>query len=138
MKLNRIIETCLYSRNLERSERFYSETLGLNLIRKEENRHLFYRCGNTMLLIFNPIHTNQEQTYVNGNKIPLHGTTGAAHIAFSVERNQFKSWKSHLKEKGIEIESSVKWPGGLKSIYFRDPAGNSLEIIESGMWNIEE
>ncbi len=138
MELEKIIETCLYASSLEDSEHFYSEILGLKLIRKEEGRHLFYRCGDAMLLIFNPNHTSEEQTFVNNRPIPLHGATGSIHVAFSVDQNEFKDWKSRLKSKGVNIESSVKWPGGLKSIYFRDPAGNSLEIIESGMWNIED
>ena len=138
MELNKILETCLYAKNLDEAERFYSEDLGLKLIRKEEERHLFYRCGDSMLLIFNPEHTSEVQTYVNERPIPLHGADGSIHLAFSVDQKEFKEWKSRLKNKNIEIESSIKWPSGLKSIYFRDPSGNNLEIIESGMWNIGE
>jgi catechol 2,3-dioxygenase-like lactoylglutathione lyase family enzyme len=137
MKLNKIIETCLYAEDLDAAETFYSETLNLTLIRKEEGRHLFYRCGDSMLLIFNPGHTASEQTYVDEKPIPLHGANGATHIAFSADKHLLNEWKMRLKNHGVEIESKVKWPGGLKSIYFRDPAGNSLEIIENGMWNLD-
>src|SRR6056297_97033 len=138
MELKKVLETCLYAKNLNDSEHFYSDILEFKLIRKEEGRHLFYRCGDSMLLIFNPDHTTEEQTYVNDRPVPLHGAFGSIHVAFAVDQNEFKDWKSRLKRKSIKIESSIKWPGGLKSIYFRDPAGNSLEIIESGMWNIDE
>ncbi len=42
-----------------------------------------------------------------------------------------------LKAAGIEIESEVHWPNGGRSIYFRDPAGNSLECAEAKIWGIE-
>ena len=31
---------------------------------------------------------------------------------------------------------NVTWPNGARSIYFRDPAGNSLECAEPGLWSI--
>jgi catechol 2,3-dioxygenase-like lactoylglutathione lyase family enzyme len=35
---------------------------------------------------------------------------------------------------GIAVEAEVTWPGGGRSLYFRDPAGNSLEIAEARIW----
>jgi catechol 2,3-dioxygenase-like lactoylglutathione lyase family enzyme len=34
------------------------------------------------------------------------------------------------------IEAEVEWPKGGRSIYFRDPSGNSLEFAESKIWNL--
>jgi catechol 2,3-dioxygenase-like lactoylglutathione lyase family enzyme len=38
-----------------------------------------------------------------------------------------------LREKGVEIEREISWSGG-RSVYFRDPAGNSVEFVEGEIW----
>ena len=43
---------------------------------------------------------------------------------------------SGLREKGIAIEADFVWPGGGRSIYFRDPSGNSLEFGEPKIWGL--
>jgi catechol 2,3-dioxygenase-like lactoylglutathione lyase family enzyme len=35
---------------------------------------------------------------------------------------------------GVPIEQEHQWPGGARSLYFRDPSGNSLELITRGAW----
>ena len=134
MKIQGILETCLYASNLNELEEFYQQLPGLQLVAKETGRHLFYRCGNSMLLIFNPLHTSTVQSNIQGDNIPLHGTTGEGHIAFSVSQDELPQWKRQLRLMSVEIESEVTWPGGSTSIYFRDPAGNSLELASSQIW----
>ena len=34
------------------------------------------------------------------------------------------------------IEADFEWPGGGRSIYFRDPAGNCLEFAEPRIWKL--
>lgn len=132
-----VAETCLYAENLEEAERFYSEILGLQLVLKEEHRHIFFRCGNSMLLIFNPHHTKNQQTEVDGNPVPLHGATGSIHVAFSVEPEDYTAIKDVIQDFGIAIESEISWPNSSRSFYFRDPANNSLEILTGDMWNLK-
>jgi len=134
MKITGILETCMYAEDLTAAEAFYGLLPGLEPVSKEPGRHLFYRCGESMLLIFNPTHTSTEQTSVGGQDIPLHGPKGPGHIAFSIEGNEVEEWKEFLKKKSIIIESEITWPNGSVSIYFRDPAGNSLEIVSPDIW----
>jgi catechol 2,3-dioxygenase-like lactoylglutathione lyase family enzyme len=42
-----------------------------------------------------------------------------------------------LNEKNIKIEKEVTWKKGTHSIYFRDPAGNLVEIITPGSWLVD-
>jgi catechol 2,3-dioxygenase-like lactoylglutathione lyase family enzyme len=35
---------------------------------------------------------------------------------------------------GIEIEADFRWPNGARSLYFRDPAGNSVELADPAIW----
>jgi len=134
MKVNGILEACLYTENLPEAQEFYSKFPGIDLVSEEEGRHVFFRCGSSMLLIFNPNHTANEQTDVEGKPIPLHGTTGAGHVAFSIQEGDVNKWKEFLQKENIDIESEVDWPGGHSSIYFRDPAGNSLELVTPEIW----
>jgi catechol 2,3-dioxygenase-like lactoylglutathione lyase family enzyme len=134
MKPDGVMESCLYARDLAAAEGFYTSVLGLGMIVREEGRHVFFRCGAGVLLIFNPDHTSQEETHVDGALVPLHGTTGAGHLAFRVASDTLVSWRRRLDERGIAIESEVKWPRGGHSIYFRDPAGNSVELVTPETW----
>jgi catechol 2,3-dioxygenase-like lactoylglutathione lyase family enzyme len=134
MRIEGVIETCIYASDLNAAERFYGQILKLEQVSKEQNRHLFYKCGDGMLLIFNPEHTASEQTFVNGNPVPLHGSTGPGHLALAVESQDIPKWKERLNKWNINIESEITWPNGFNSIYFRDPAGNSIELVASGFW----
>ena len=49
-----ILETVLYVKDLAAVEGFYRDVLGLAPFAKVASRHLFYRCGDQVLLIFNP------------------------------------------------------------------------------------
>src|SRR5690625_6139180 len=87
-----------------------------------------------MLLIFNPTHTSIEQDEVDGQIVPLNGSRGAAHIAFSIKKEDLRKWREFFNENHIPIESEVTWPNGIVSLYFRDPAGNSLEVVSPDLY----
>lgn len=58
------------------------------------------------------------------------------HFAFSIPADEFDSWQRELKAKGIMIESIVTWPGNARSLYFRDPDENLVELLTPGFWRI--
>lgn len=134
MKISGILETCLYAKDLDEAKSFYSKFPGIELVSEEEGRHLFFKCGSGMLLIFNPNHTSTEQTQIDGSKIPLHGAEGEGHLAFSIDENDLNEWKQFFDTNQISIESEVTWPNGSVSLYFRDPAKNSLELVSPTIW----
>ena len=43
---------------------------------------------------------------------------------------------THLEGAGIAIEADFEWPGGGRSLYVRDPAGNSVEFAEPRIWKL--
>lgn len=132
--LSGVLETAVYADDLDKAEHFYSQVLGLPKIFTQPGRLLAFRSQESILLVFNPAQTEREQITVNGGIVPLHGTHGAGHIAFRVTENEMAPWRSHLHSAGVKIESEVTWPNGARSIYFRDPAGNSLELATPKMW----
>ncbi|MCJ8149126.1 VOC family protein [Shinella sedimenti] len=133
--LEGILETALYADDLDAAEAFYGELLGLQKITRQANRHVFFRCGPGVLLIFNPQETI-EPPPPHAFPVPVHGARGPGHVCFRVPGRELDFWVQKLVEAGITIEADFHWPNGARSIYFRDPAGNSLECAEPGLWNI--
>jgi catechol 2,3-dioxygenase-like lactoylglutathione lyase family enzyme len=126
----RILESCVYAEDLEAADTFYGGVLGLKLHSAAEGRHRFYHCGDSMVLIFNPVATNE----CHPDGIPCHGSHGQEHLCWAVEREELDPWRAHLQKSGVEIEHEQTWPNGARSIYFRDPAGNSLEFATPRLW----
>jgi catechol 2,3-dioxygenase-like lactoylglutathione lyase family enzyme len=60
MKPARILESALYVTDLDAAEDFYREVLGLELLTKAAGRHVFFRCGDGVLLLFNAEATRQQ------------------------------------------------------------------------------
>jgi catechol 2,3-dioxygenase-like lactoylglutathione lyase family enzyme len=127
-----ILETVLYARDLAAAEDFYERVLGLTLHAKDANRHVFYKLESQMLLIFNPEVT---RTSSKGHlPVPGHGATGDGHVCFAATADELDGWRTRFSKLGIAIEADFEWPGGGRSIYIRDPAGNSLEFAEPRIW----
>lgn len=131
----RILETVLYAPDLRRIEDFYRRVLGLEPFAVELGRHIFYRCGDQMLLIFNPDVT-QFPTAGASLPVPPHGAEGEGHVCFGASGENIPQWLTKLESLGVPIEADFEWPRGGRSIYFRDPAGNCLEIAEPRIWGI--
>jgi catechol 2,3-dioxygenase-like lactoylglutathione lyase family enzyme len=131
-----ILETVLSAKDLGAIEAFYRRVLGLEPYAVVPGRHVFYRCGNQMLLIFNP-----EATRVppkpGSLPVPPHGTDGEGHVCFRATAAQIVEWRSRLEKLGVAIEADFEWPDGGRSIYFRDPCGNVLEFAEPRIWGLQ-
>ena len=138
MQPSAILETALYAQNLSECEAFYTNVIGLQLFAKFENRHVFYKVGESMFLLFNPDETKIVGPPINGAIVSPHGSYGAGHAAFRMKENEIDGWRAQLQKHAIEIESEITWPHGGFSIYFRDPAGNSVELATPALWGLRE
>ncbi len=127
-----VLETILYAEDLDAAEAFYGGVLGFEKHWREGERQVFYRLDGSMLLIFNPVETAKPVT--GKLPVPPHGATGPGHACFAATAEEIADWRAHLVAEGVEIESDFEWPQGGRSIYFRDPAGNSLEFAEPRIW----
>jgi catechol 2,3-dioxygenase-like lactoylglutathione lyase family enzyme len=136
MKPDAILETVIYGDDIAAMERFYGDVLGLELHWKAEGHTAMFRCGRQMLLIFNPAIT-ETQTLDADPPVPAHGARGAGHVCFAASRVEIERWQDHLEANGIAIEAQFEWPRGGYSLYFRDPAGNSVEFAEPRIWGFQ-
>lgn len=132
MRVREVLETCVYAHDLEAAERFYREVMGMEPISRVEGRHVFFRCGHGVFLVFDPDATR------GGGPLPPHGVRGSSHVAFAVRGHELDGWRAQLAEHGVEVEREHEWPGGGRSLYFRDPAGNSVELTTPRIWSIDE
>lgn len=133
-----VLETCLYAADLAAAERFYGEVLGLAPFARVAGRHAFFRCGGAMLLVFDPAVTATTPGAVGGVPVPAHGAAGAGHVAFAVAEAALAGWEARLAAAGVAIEARIDWPGGGRSLYVRDPAGNSVELATPRIWALPE
>ncbi|MEM6481638.1 MAG: VOC family protein [Pseudomonadota bacterium] len=131
--LDGVLEAALYTDDLNAARVFYRDIMGLTELVAVPERHVFFRAGSTILLVFNPDATK----VLSGNPalpVPPHGAHGPGHLCFAASGPAIQSWHDRLSVAGYPIEADFRWPGGARSIYFRDPAGNSLEIAEPDLW----
>jgi catechol 2,3-dioxygenase-like lactoylglutathione lyase family enzyme len=128
-----ILEAAVYAADLDAAEAFYGGVLGLERMMRAGNRHVFFRVGSTILLVFNPAETEHADP---GARLPVppHGARGPGHVCFTASAEDLDGWRTRLREALVEIEAEVDWPNGARSIYVRDPAGNSVEFAESRLW----
>ena len=126
----RVYETVLYSQDVPTTTAFYSEAIGLRLVDGPDELAAAFRLDDGgVLLIFDPARSGMPK-----RPVPSHGSEGPGHIAFSVGEGELDACADELRSRGIEIEREVEWPQGGRSIYVRDPAGNSVELVEGDLW----
>jgi len=130
MRVERLLETAIYGPDLDALEQFYVELLGLEPVARTPGRNVVLRCGASALILFDPAASGAA-----GGLFPQHDGPGRGHIAFSVPLADFPLWRDHLTAAGIPIEREIAWPDGNVSLYFRDPAGNSVELAPPTLWN---
>jgi catechol 2,3-dioxygenase-like lactoylglutathione lyase family enzyme len=109
---------------------FYTNILGLQFVCEEKDRYAFLKAGQSMLLIFNPNKTLASDA--SNTQLPTHGAfapPSIIHFALEINEDNYGEARSILNEKNVKIEKEVTWEKGTNSIYFRDPAGNLVEII---------
>ncbi|MDQ4149789.1 MAG: VOC family protein [Actinomycetota bacterium] len=130
-----VLETVLYFSFEDETRRFYEEVMGMHLIGQARGRHLFFRAGSSVFLLFNAEATKK------GTSLPAHGSTGQGHVCFLVPPSSYEGWKEHLAKNGIDVLQEVDWPSNTpevppsgSSFYFRDPSGNLLEIANADFW----
>ena len=134
-----ILETALYAPDLDAAEAFYGTVLGLPKVTRAGNRHVFFRLPAAMLLIFNSSETERPPADPTPSRSRPTAPAAPATSPSPPPPQELDRWRARLEAAGISIEADFRWPGsGARSIYVRDPAGNSVEFAEPRLWGFGE
>lgn len=120
-------EIALRCTDLNQMAKFYEEVIGLELLRRFENSAFFriaegYAGHTQILALFDRANT---EDYVGLDP----ARTTVDHIAFAIHLDDFESECQRLRDAGCDVLTTVhpwvKW----RSLYVRDPEGNSVELV---------
>ena len=135
MKVSGILETALSVADPAASAAFYKRLFGFDTLLDTDRMVALSVAGRGVLLLFKKGATEEPAT-LPGGVIPGHGASGRSHLAFSIPAEDVGPWQERLAREGVAVEGTVSWPGGAKSLYFRDPDQHLLELITPGFWAI--
>ena len=110
-----LYEIAIRVRDLEQSEVFYRDVLGLEVgLRDEKRRWLFLRAGGDAGMVV----LQEEQ-----------GAWPTQHFAFTVTDADIDEAVGTLRARGLPVKGPVyhAWMPA-KSVYFSDPDGHDLEL----------
>lgn len=133
--INGVVETILYTDDLERATAFYRDVLGLAPMQGDHERFQAIDSGaGRVLLLFKRGGTLVPQPVPSGGVIPPHDGSGPLHIAFAIGAADYDAWCARLLDRGVAIESETQWERGGRSVYFRDPDQHLVELVTPGIW----
>jgi catechol 2,3-dioxygenase-like lactoylglutathione lyase family enzyme len=123
LKIEGVLHFSIPVKDLDRSEKFYSEILGLQKIRRN-NHMVFMRTARDDYLVL---------TYSHNPIDPNPGNQHDIHSAFRVTAAEYDRAKGFLASKGIPLIKEEDRRSGTfqgRSAYFHDPDRNVIEIID--------
>ena len=129
-----LIEYGLYVEDVDRAAQWYRRLFGFPTIMEESDRLRALQAGARQVLLLFKNGGSTEGVPMPTGFIPPHDGSGPVHLAFTMEPSEVDAWKNHLQQHAVEIESTLHWPEGGWSLYFRDPDGHLLELITPSQW----
>ncbi len=130
-----VLETALYVADLERAVQFYRNVLNFEKLLSNEKYCALSVAGRQILMLFKK-GASRQSFAAPGGTIPATDGGGNLHLAFSIALSDFEYWEKRLRNNEVAIESKVNWKRGGRSLYFRDPDENCIELITPGCWTI--
>lgn len=134
-QIARVLETALYCDDLQRARTFYEQVLGFEVMLATDRLVALSVGGRSVLLLFQR-GLSEHGEVTDGGVVPGHGAHGTQHLAFAIALDAVSIWTTRLAAAGVGIESTVHWPRGGESLYFRDPDGHSVELLTERSWPI--
>lgn len=121
MPIQRVGHVVLKMRDLEAARQFYGGVLGMKITDQQEDFGVFFR--------FDDYHHDIAVFKVGEDAAaPERNQVGLAHVALLADSLEtVRDWYGKLKAQGVDGLRTVDH-GITKSVYFRDPEGNELEI----------
>ncbi|MEM6431587.1 MAG: VOC family protein [Deinococcota bacterium] len=113
--------------DLDAMQAFYSEVIGLNLMRRFEHIAFFdiapgYGHHTQILALFDRAGTDGYQG-LDAAK------TTVDHIAFTIDLADFEAEKVRLEQLGLQVDTAIHTWVQWRSLYVNDPEGNRVEFV---------
>ena len=124
-------EASIRVEDLAGMRKFYEDVVGLEVLRQEED-YVFFKiaegyAGHTQnLALFdrgNRKFLEDKSSQLNPEQTTLH------HIALNVALEDFDSERERLRGLGLKVHEAEHAWIHVRSLYFADPEGNTLEIV---------
>ena len=124
-------EVSILVKDLDSMNKFYEEVVGLEVLRRDES-FVFFKVaegygGHTQnLALFqaeNRFFPENKSIQLDREQSTLH------HIAFNVALEDYESEKMRLEGLGLKLNATVHEWLHVRSLYFADPEGNTLEFV---------
>lgn len=129
-----LLETCLYTADLDRARSFYRRLLDLDPV-VDEDRICVFRLPDASALILFRQGAALEPITLPGGVIPPHDGHGRIHFALAIPDDAVDFWRSRLRDLDIGVESEVDWSAERgESLYFIDPDGHVGELATRRIW----
>ena len=113
--------TVIFARQMTAMREFYGTTLGFSLHRELSPKWIEYRVGSNILAL-------AERGGRFADPAPPVGVL-SLQLAFRVAPSEVASCAAVLKERGVSsVDGPTDQPFGHRTLFFRDPDGNVLEI----------
>ena len=115
-------EVALRVSDLDRSQAFYVNVIGLELMDRSEHSVFFriadgYAGHTAVLALFNrEAHVEQVHTTLD-------------HLAFTIALADYETERRRLESLGLEVKTATHEWVHWRSIYVSDPDGNTVELV---------
>ena len=125
-------ETVLRVKDLASVKRFYTEIIGLDVLREVE-RIVFLKVadgygGHTQIVGL--FHESLPAPFAADRREPVDlPTTTLHHFALEIDRSDFEPELHRLQRLGVEVTLAEHRWCQWRSLYVRDPEGNILELV---------
>ena len=114
--------TVIFVRDMAAMRRFYEDTLGFSLLRELSPGWIEYRVGDNTLALARPRLTAADAPTPNGS--------ASLQLAFKVSVPDVDQCATELVRQGVALLSPpTDQVFGHRTLFFRDPDGNLLEIF---------
>ncbi|MDX8466209.1 VOC family protein [Mesorhizobium sp. VK23B] len=120
-KIRNIDYTVIFARDMQRMRCFYEDVMGFHVHSSLGEGWTAYQVGSCLLAL--------TQRGVMFNDAPTPSGALSLELAFRVAPAEVDQCAEALREKGVAIEKEpADQPWGHRTLFFRDPDGNVLEI----------
>lgn len=115
-------EVALRVNRLDEMQAFYSDVVGLELMRRFEHAAFFriaegYGGHTAVIALF------------DRNSPVGQGRSTLDHVALTISREDYEPQKQRLEALGLEVTTATHQWVHWRSLYFQDPEGNTVEFV---------